>query len=489
MSALEKWDQKHVWHPFTQHAEWGAREPIIIRSAKGVWLTDTRGRRFMDGVSSLWVNVWGHNHPVLNKAVQKQLSKIAHSTFLGLTHEPAIRLAKKLTEIAPQGLSRVFYSDNGSTAVEVALKMAYQYWQLTGHPRKTKFVSMKEGYHGDTLGAVSVGGIDLFHERFRGLLFRGWQVTPPRRHPGGSKPGSSGVDGKVPGPRITDFRGDDMERILRRHHRSIAAVVMEPLIQGASGMLLMPKGYLAHVANICRQINVLLIIDEVATGFGRTGKMFACEHEGVTPDFLCVAKSLTGGYLPLAATLAKERIYRAFLGRYDEFKTFFHGHTYTANPLACAVALANLDLYRKKDLLANVRHLTLQMAENFSRLKFHPHIKDIRQVGLMAGIELVKKKDGLTRHTGALSHRERDGVRHIPYPPGARMGLKVCDAAFKRGVWLRPLGDVVVLMPPLAITERELSFLLRVVEESIEEVTKPHPPCGHPPVTNRDWAR
>jgi len=450
---LGHWDKKYVWHPFTQQTEWGAREPVIIKSGKGVWLTDTKGRRFIDGVSSLWVNVWGHNHPVLNKAVQAQLSKIAHSTFLGLTHEPAIRLAKKLVEIAPPGFSRVFYSDNGSTAVEVALKMAYQYWQLTGHPRKTKFVSLKEGYHGDTIGSVSVGGIDLFHERFRSLLFKGWQVDPFSRR----KVGEGWDEGKGRSltptlSRLTPGEGDQMTRILSHHHQEIAAVVMEPLIQGASGMLLMPKGYLAHVAVLCKRYQVLFIVDEVATGFGRTGKMFACEHDGVSPDFLCVAKSLTGGYLPLAATLTKERIYRAFLGRYDEFKAFFHGHTYTANPLACAVALANLELYRKEDLLGNVRARTVQMARLLNRFNNHPHVKEVRQLGLMAGIEL--SRDKLTS-----------------YLPGHRMGLKVCDAAFKRGVWIRPLGDVVVLMPPLRISEKEMAFLMRVVEEAINEVT------------------
>ncbi len=481
MSALEKWDKKHVWHPFTQHHEWDAREPIIIRSGRGVWLTDTRGRRFMDGVSSLWVNVWGHNHPALNAAITKQLKKIAHSTFLGLSHEPAIRLAKKLTEIAPPGLSRVFYSDNGSTAVEVALKMAYQYWQLVSQDtKKTKFLSMKEGYHGDTLGAVSVGGIDLFHERFRGLLFKGWQVGDHLRPQTQHATHKKSVKSKVFGVR------SEVSRILSRHHREIAAVVMEPLIQGASGMLLMPKGYLAHVAKLCKKYQVLLIVDEVATGFGRTGRMFASEHEGVSPDFLCVAKSITGGYLQLAATLTKERIYRAFLGRYDEFKAFFHGHTYTANPLACAVALANLELYKKEDLLANVRRRTLQMAAFFKALKMHPHVKEVRQMGLMAGIELIQRKastlsPALPREGGgdqknALSLLGRGtpkaGRGEVPYPASARMGLKVCDAAFKRGVWLRPLGDVVVLMPPLAISEKELSFLLRVLEEAISEVTE-----------------
>ncbi len=417
MPSLAAWDKKYLWHPFTQQAEWAQREPIIVQSGQGVWLKDARGRKLLDGNSSLWVNVWGHRHPILNKALHKQAEKIAHTTFLGLSHEPAIRLAKKLVEIAPKGLSRVFYSDNGSTAVEVALKMAYQYWQLTGKKRKTKFVSLKEGYHGDTIGSVSVGGIDLFHERFRNLLFQGWQVTP-----GGFQ---------------------EIEKLLRMHHADIAAVVMEPLIQGASGMLVMPQGYLAHVARLCKKFDVLLMADEVATGFGRTGTMFACEQENVTPDFLCVAKSITGGYLPLAATLTKEKIFRAFLGRYDEFKTFFHGHTYTANPLACAVAMANLDLYKKKKLLQNVLARSRQLHEGLAPLLQLPEVRAVRQMGLMAGIEIG------------------------PYSAGERMGLKVCDEAIRRGVWLRPLGDVIVLMPPLAITQKELAFLIDVTRNSV----------------------
>jgi adenosylmethionine---8-amino-7-oxononanoate aminotransferase len=397
----------------------------------------------MDGVSSLWVNVFGHRRAELDQALRRQLSRLAHSTFLGLTHEPAIRLAKKLVEIAPAGLSRVFYSDNGSTAVEVAVKMAYQYWQLTGRPRKKKFVSLREGYHGDTLGSVSVGGIDLFHSRFRSLLFKGWMADP---------------------------RGDGMAKILRRHHKEIAAVVMEPLIQGAAGMLLMPKGYLAHVARLCRTYDVLLIVDEVATGFGRTGTMFAVEQEGVSPDFLCLAKGLTGGYLPLAATLTRERIYRAFLGRYEEFKTFFHGHTYTANPLACAVALANLNLIQKERILSNVRRRARELNQGLSALAHHPHVKEVRQLGLMVGIELVEAKGESL--TPSLSPREREGVRPKPYAPGRRMGLQVCDEAFKRGVWLRPLGDVVVLMPPLAISASELSFLIHTVRGAIDATTK-----------------
>lgn len=433
MSTLASLDKKHVWHPFTQQREWDSRDPIVIRSGEGVWLKDDKGRKLLDGNSSLWVNVWGHNHPVLNRALTQQIKKISHSTFLGLTHEPAIRLAKALVDLAPEGLTRVFYSDNGSTAVEVALKMAYQYWQLVGKSQKTKFVSLREGYHGDTVGSVSVGGIDLFHARFRKLLFKGWTVDPLLTTAGDDKQKRHSRGRKR----------ESMEDVLQKHHSEIAAVVLEPLVQGASGMILMPKGYLARVARLCKRYGVLLIVDEVATGFGRTGTMFACEQENVRPDFLCVAKSITGGYLPLAATLAAEKIHRTFRGRYDEFKTFFHGHTYTANPLACAVALANLELYRKKNLLKNVRARARQLAEGLAPLRGVPGVVEIRQIGLMAGIEVG------------------------PFPPGARMGLKICDQAIRMGVWLRPLGDVVVLLPPLGITEKELAFLIDVVRNSV----------------------
>jgi len=456
---LVSWDQRYVWHPFTQQAEWKRRTPIIIESARGVWLKTTDGRKLLDGNSSLWVNVWGHRKPELDRALKAQIDKIAHSTFLGLTHEPAIRLARELIAIAPSGLARVFYSDNGSTAVEVALKMAYQFWQLSGRKKKTRFVSLKEGYHGDTLGAVSVGGVDLFHQRFRDLLFKGWQASLPDaassalRAPSPSREKANSLSGKGEGWGKAESFGD-IERLITRHHSRIAAVILEPLIQGASGMRVMPRGYLKHVETVCRRHNVLLIVDEVATGFGRTGTMFAVEQENVQPDFLCVAKSLTGGYLPLAATLSTERIFRAFLGRYDEFKTFFHGHTYTANPLACAVALENLRLYKKEKLIMRLQPRIRQLCQGLAKLAQHPHVKEVRQIGLMAGIELVADKA-----TGQ------------PYKPAQRLGLRVCDAALERGLWLRPLGDTVVLMPPLGISKIEMDFLLRGVQSAIQYAT------------------
>lgn len=427
MSRLEADDKRVLWHPFTQQAEWDRQTPIVIASGQGVWLKDSRGRRLMDGNSSLWVNVWGHRESALDRALKRQLARLAHSTFLGLTHEPAIRLAKALIAIAPRGLTRVFYSDNGSTAVEVALKMAYQYWQLRGERQRRRFVSLRHGYHGDTLGAVSVGGVELFHARFSALLFDGYALD------------------------ASDRRWERaMDRLFLCHHRSIAAVVAEPLIQGASGMLLQPKGFLKRLGERCRRYGILMIADEVATGFGRTGEMFAVDHDGIRPDFLCVAKSLTGGYLPLAATLTTEKVFRAFRGRFDEFRHFFHGHTYTANPLACAVAIENLRLYEERNLLANVRARAQQMADGLAPLKDHPHVKDIRQLGLMCGIELVQDKR-----------------RNRPFAPRERMGLRVCQDAIRRGVWLRPLGDTIVLLPPLAISRMEMDVLVRTVRASI----------------------
>src|SRR3954465_7372873 len=312
-------DRRFLWHPFTQQQGWAGEDAPIIERAERWELIDVEGRHYIDGVSSLWCNVHGHRHPAIDVAVRDQMDRVSHSTMLGLSHRPAIELAERLVEIAPPGLTRVFYSDSGSTATEIALKMAFQFWHQQGE-RRTRFVSLREAYHGDTIGSVSVGGIDLFHSAYGPLLFEALHAEP----------------------------GDaaDMDRLLSAHAGEVAAVIVEPLVQGAAGMLVHPDGYLRAVRELCDRHGVLLICDEVATGFGRTGRMFASEHEGVAPDLMCVAKGITGGYLPLAATLATERIYEGFLGRHDEFRTFFHGHTYTGNPLACAAALATLDIFR-----------------------------------------------------------------------------------------------------------------------------------------------
>ncbi|MET0971971.1 MAG: adenosylmethionine--8-amino-7-oxononanoate transaminase, partial [Thermoleophilaceae bacterium] len=357
-------DRAHLWHPFTQQRGWMDEEPVIVERAEGTDLIDVEGRRYIDGVSSLWCNVHGHAHPRIDAAVRVQLDRMAHSTMLGLTHRPAIELAQRLVEIAPPGLTRVFYSDSGSTGTEIALKMAFQYWQQRGE-RRTRFVALRMAYHGDTIGSVSVGGIDLFHSMYRPLLFDTLKAEP----------------------------GDlaDMEQLLSGHGGEVAAVIMEPLVQGAAGMLVHPEGYLRGVRELCDRHGVLLILDEVATGFGRTGRMFGCEHEGVAPDLLCLAKGISGGYLPLAATLATERIYEGFLGGFEEFRTFFHGHTYTGNPLACAAALATLDVFREERTLEALEGKIELFAELLEPVAAHPAVSEVRRVGFMVGIELAEQ--------------------------------------------------------------------------------------------------
>ena len=414
-------DHRYLWHPFTQQQGWIEEEPVIIETAEGTTLVDTEGRSYIDGVSSLWCNVHGHRHPVIDAAVQEQLGRLSHSTMLGLSHRPAIELAKRLAGIAPAGLTRVFYSDSGSTATEIALKMAFQFWAQNGGEGRAKFVSLKEAYHGDTIGSVSAGGIDLFHETYRPLLFETLKAEP----------------------------GDaaDMERLLADNEGQVAAVIMEPLVQGAAGMLVHPPGYLRAVRRLCDRYGVLLICDEVATGFGRTGRMFACEHEGVAPDLLCVAKGITGGYLPLAATFATERIYEGFLGRYDEYRTFFHGHTYTGNPLACAAALATLDVFEQENTLDRLR-LKIELLERLlAPIARLPQVKEVRQRGFMVGIEI-------------------EG-----FDPAVRIGHRVTLEARERGAIIRPLGDVIVLMPPLAIEGSELQRLVSITHQSIEAAT------------------
>jgi adenosylmethionine---8-amino-7-oxononanoate aminotransferase len=422
-AELAEFDRRHLWHPFTQQRGWEENEPpVLIERAQGTTLWDTDGNAYIDGVSSLWCNVHGHRHPAIDAAVRAQLDRVAHTTMLGLSHPPAVELARRLLAVAPAGLSRVFYSDNGSTAVEVALKMAFQWWQHRGATSRTGFICLRNAYHGDTVGSVSLGGIDLFHSLYRPLLFDAWQAEP----------------GDV----------DEMARLLAEHSGRIAAVVVEPLVQGAAGIIVHPPGYLRAVRDLCDEHGVLLICDEVATGFGRTGRMFACDHEDVTPDLMCVAKGLTGGYLPLAATLATERIYEGFLGEFHEFKTFFHGHTYTGNPLACAAGIATLDLFEREQTLTRVQGKIDCLGRWLDRYVAPlPGVAEIRRRGLMVGIELGD------------------------FPLEARVGHQVTLAARRRGAIIRPLGDVVVLMPPLAITEPQLKQLVEITAEAIAEAT------------------
>ena len=436
-------DRAHVWHPFTQMAVWPSDDPLIIERAEGNELIDDLGRRYLDGISSLWCNVHGHRRREIDDAIRAQLDRVAHSTLLGFASVPSIELAEALVRIAPEGLTRVFYSDSGSTAVEVALKMAYQYWQQRGRPERTRFAALSESYHGDTVGSVSVGGMDLFHGIFRGLLFDVERLPSPSPYHW-----TAGGD-----PLAGALRA--AERLLEEKGKTLAAVVLEPLVQGAAGMWMHPPGYLRAMAELCRKHDVLLICDEVATGFGRTGTMFAVEQEGVRPDFLCLAKGLSGGYLPIAATLTSDRIYEAFLGEFASARTFFHGHTFTGNPLACAAALASLKLFETDRVLERARRTAEVLRPKLAAIAELEHVGDVRQRGLMVGIELV-----------------RDRRTKAPYSYGERIGHRVCLALRKRGIVLRPLGPVVVMMPPLSLTGAEAVRLGDAVREAIAEVTE-----------------
>ena len=447
-ALLQRWDKETLWHPFTQMRDWERADPMIIERGRGSTVYDTEGRSYLDGVASLWVNVHGHRKAAIDRALKQQIDRIAHSTLLGLSNVPSILLARKLIRIAPRGLSRVFYSDNGSTAVEVALKMAFLYWKRQGSPyrAKQKFLTFREAYHGDTVGAVSLGGIPLFHGAFRPLLFPTVKVDPPYCY-------RCPLALKYPRCRLACLK--PVEKILGSRSREIAGVVVEPGVMAAGGMIVLPQGYLKRLRALCDRHDVLLIADEVATGFGRTGKMFACEHEEVSPDLVAVAKGLTGGYLPLAATLASERIYRAFLGEYSEFKTFFHGHSYTGNPLGCAAALANLEIFRKERVLPRVRRLGRFLENALRPLKRRLHVGDIRRIGLIAGIELVRNRE--TRK---------------PYPLEERIGIRVCEKARAMGLLLRPLGSIIVLFPPLSVTETQIRRMVRIVDRAIVRVTE-----------------
>ena len=468
IKRLEEWDKKYIWHPFTQMKEWVSESNLIIEKGKGSYLYDIHGNRYLDGVSSLWVTVHGHRKREIDNAIKEQLGKVAHSTLLGLSNVPAVELAKRLVGLMqwpvvrgqgsvvnkktssfiphPLSLSKVFYSDSGSTSVEIALKIAFQYWQNKGVKDKTRFLTFKNAYHGDTIGSVSLGGMELFHDIYRPLLFKTIQVNSPycyRCHLGKEYPSCKTACLK------------EVEDTIKKKHSEVAALVIEPLVQGAAGMLVQPAGFLKGLRLLCDKYKILMIADEVATGFGRTGKMFACEHEGVVPDILCIAKGITGGYLPLAATLTTVEIHDAFLAEYNEFKTFFHGHTYTGNPLACAAAIANLDLFEQEETLKRLQPKISLIEKELKRFAGLSHVGDIRQKGFMVGIEMVKEKE--TRE---------------PYPVELRMGHRVILEARKRGAILRPLGNVIVLMPPLSIKELELKRLLKIANESIRVVTE-----------------
>ncbi len=439
---------KYLWHPFTQMQDYVKEEPVIIESGEGCSLIDIYGNRYIDGVSSLWTNVHGHKKEKLDLAIKKQLDMIAHSTMLGLSNAPAIRCAKKLIEIAPKGLTKVFYSDNGSTAVEIALKIAFQYHQQAkkGDQGKTQFISFKNAYHGDTIGSVSLGGIDIFHEKYHPLLFDSFKADSPHcyRCPLGKS-----------FPQCDLKCIDQVEELMANHGHEVCALVIEPLVQGAAGILLQPQGYLKRIRELCTRYNIFMIADEVAVGFGKTGKMFACEHEDVVPDIMALAKGITGGYLPLAATLATEEIFNGFLGAHEEFKTFFHGHTYTGNPLACAVAEANIDIFKEENVIENLQGKIKHLTEKLKAFSDLSHVGDIRQKGIMVGIELVISGD----------------IKE-EYPAKEKIGHRVIVEARKHGLIIRPLGNVIVLMPPLAVSIEEIDRICEITYGAIRKVTE-----------------
>ena len=427
-------DRAHVWHPFTQMQDWLDDDPLVVESAEGFELIDSEGNRYLDGVSSLWVSVHGHRVPEIDQAVRDQLDRVAHSTLLGLGGTPSIELAARLVDLAPRGIERVFFSEAGAAAVEVALKMAFGYWQHKGVTSKRTFLALDEAYHGDTLGAVSVGGMELFHAAYRPLLFDVY---------------------RAPSPYYSDEESiAAVERILEQHADEICAFILEPLVQAAAGMLTAPPGYLRKVREVCDRYDVLLICDEVATGVGRTGTFFACEQEDVSPDILVAGKGLSGGYLPVAATMTTGAVFDAFLAPYEDFHTFFHGHTYTGNALACAAALANLDLMAERDTAAGVREREAVLAKLLEPLGSHAHVAEIRQRGMMIGIELVRERSPKT-----------------PFDPSERIGHRVILEARRKGVVIRPLGDVIVLMPPLAMSIEDLERLVSVTSDAIDAVT------------------
>ncbi len=445
---IEKIDKEFVWHPFTQMLDWEKKNNIVIEKGDGIYLYDIHGNKYIDGVSSLWVNIHGHNNKELNDAIKEQIDKISHSTLLGLANVPSSVLAEKLIEITPESLKKVFYSDSGSTSVEIAIKVAFQYFRQKGskYKNKKKFIAATSAYHGDTIGSVSIGGIELFHSIYEPLLFDTLRITYPYcyRCPFNLKY-----------PKCELHCAKEAEKIITYYTDQTAAVVIEPMIQGASGMITMPAGYMKKIEKACHDNEVLLIVDEVATGFGRTGKMFACEHEDINPDAMCIAKGITGGYLPMAATLFSQEIYEGFLANFEDNKTFFHGHTYTGNQLAAAAAVKSLELFKKNNIInaiaPKIEHFSKRL-EEFNKLD---NVGEVRTIGLMAGIELVSDKD--TKE---------------PYPQKDKIGYKVILKAREKGVIIRPLGDVIVILPPLVIEKNEIDELLSVVYDSIKAATR-----------------
>jgi adenosylmethionine-8-amino-7-oxononanoate aminotransferase len=449
--TLERWDDEHLWHPCTPQSVYREEDPLTFVGGEGHDLIDAGGDHYLDAVGYIWCNAFGHRREEIDRAVREQLDRVAHATLLGNANDRAVELARRLAEIAPGGLRKVFFSDDGATSVEVALKMALQYWQQAdggAGDHRTKFLAFSRAYHGDTTGAVSLGGIDLFHRRFRPLLFDVHRAPSPyfyRRPEGQSREEARRAF-------VAEF-----DRLMDEHGDELAAVVMEPGMQAAAGMIRMPDGFLSHVRERTRECGAFLILDEVAMGMGRSGRMFACEREGVTPDFLCLAKALTGGYLPVAATLTTDRVYEAFLGPPEEGRTFFHGHTYTGNPLGCAAALATLEIFEEEDVLDRLPGRAEAMADELERLEglVAPDgagVGEVRQYGLAAGVEL-----------------SADVEARRPFPAGERVGHAVCRRAREEGVFMRPIEDVLIFMPPLLVTDAEIERMVDAAAHGIRE--------------------
>ncbi|MEQ1826713.1 MAG: adenosylmethionine--8-amino-7-oxononanoate transaminase [Pirellula sp.] len=438
---LRELDRSVVWHAFSQMSDY---DGLIIESAQGCWLTDIDGRRILDGASSMWCNLHGHRNPHIDDAIRRQLNQVAHVTNLGMSHSTTIELAARLTQLAPSGLNHVFFAGDGASAVEAAMKIAFQYWRQCENPQpaRTKFLALGSAYHGDTLGAVSVGGVSQFHSLFQPLLF------PVVRGP---LPDTYRLPAHVDLEGAAAFYLEQYRSLFEQLAHELVAAIVEPMVQGAAGMIIHPPGFLSGLSDLCREFNCLLIADEVAVGLGRTGMLFACEHESVVPDILCIGKGLTGGYLPMSATLVTDRVWRAFLGGYEESRSFLHGHTYGGNPLCAAAAMATLDLFVSNRTLETLTEKASYLSERLRSLRDHPMVGDVRQLGLMAAIELVADKR-----------------TKLAFPWQERRAAHVCKRILESNVWLRPLGNVIPIIPPLAIEIEELDFLVRAIESGLD---------------------
>ena len=446
LQELADLDHRALWKPFTQMSDYMGEEPLILVEGQGSWLLDGRGRALLDANASLWVNVHGHRVPEIVEAVQRQVALLDHATLLGPTNEPAIRFAAELLAVAPKNLSRVFYSDSGSTAVEVGLKMAFQYQLQCGHAgahKRTRYLALRGAYHGDTVGAVSVGGIELFHDRYRPLLFDALYLSQPDYL---RRPSDMDTD------EFTSALLREADDLLDQHGDTVAALVIEPLVQGASGMVTYPRELLVGLVQRARQAGALILFDEVATGFGRTGEMFASTLAGIEPDLMALAKGISGGVLPLAATLATEEIHDAFLNAGS--KTFFHGHSYTGNPIACAAGRASLQLFETNQVLGDVGRIGRRLGRGLAALEDHPHVAQVRRLGVMTAVELVQDKETLT-----------------PYLASQKVANKICRVMIERGIWIRPLGETVVVNPPFCLTDEEVDWLCAELNRAIDVVT------------------